>query len=84
MLDALSERLQNTFRRLYLNEWTEQSERWIDMAAWHACDGPTDWRQLREQLKGTTALGLGPVVINDPTPYRRPESPPCRQTDVNS
>lgn len=29
--------LQNTFRRLYLNEWTEQSVRWIDMAAWDAC-----------------------------------------------
>ncbi len=25
---------ENTFRRLYLNQWTEQSERWIDMAAW--------------------------------------------------
>ena len=29
--------LQNTFRRLYLNQWTEQAERWIDMAAWDAC-----------------------------------------------
>lgn len=29
---------QNTFRRLYLNQWTQQDERWIDMAAWDACD----------------------------------------------
>jgi phage terminase large subunit-like protein len=30
---------QNTFRRLYLNQWTQQENRWIDMAAWDACDG---------------------------------------------
>ena len=29
---------QNTFRRLYLNEWTQQESRWIDMAAWDTCD----------------------------------------------
>ena len=28
---------QNTFRRLYLNQWTQQENRWIDMAAWDAC-----------------------------------------------
>ena len=27
---------QNAFRRMHLNEWTEQAERWIDMAAWDA------------------------------------------------
>ena len=31
---------QNAFRRMHLNEWTEQAERWIDLAAWDACDGP--------------------------------------------
>jgi phage terminase large subunit-like protein len=44
--------LQNTFRRLYLNQWTEQAERWIDMAAWDACAGLTDWKRLREEMKG--------------------------------
>lgn len=29
---------QNTFRRLYLNEWTAQQDRWIDMTAWDACN----------------------------------------------
>jgi phage terminase large subunit-like protein len=29
---------ENTFRRLYLNQWTEQAERWIPMSAWDACD----------------------------------------------
>lgn len=30
---------QNTFRRLYLNQWTQQETRWIDMTAWDGCDG---------------------------------------------
>jgi len=30
---------QNAFRRLHLNQWTSQDERWLDMAAWDACDG---------------------------------------------
>jgi phage terminase large subunit-like protein len=34
---------QNTFRRLYLNQWTQQETRWIDMGAWDGC--------------GTTAIG---------------------------
>ena len=28
---------ENTFRRLYLNQWTEQAERWLPMAEWDAC-----------------------------------------------
>lgn len=28
---------QNTFRRLYLNQWTQQESRWIDMQAWDKC-----------------------------------------------
>ena len=28
---------QNTFRRLYLNQWTQQENRWLDMSAWDAC-----------------------------------------------
>jgi phage terminase large subunit-like protein len=28
---------ENTFRRLYLNQWTEQSARWISTEAWDAC-----------------------------------------------
>jgi phage terminase large subunit-like protein len=26
-----------TFRRLYLNQWTESAERWISLAAWDSC-----------------------------------------------
>jgi phage terminase large subunit-like protein len=28
---------ENTFRRLYLNQWTEQAARWIQMQAWDVC-----------------------------------------------
>jgi phage terminase large subunit-like protein len=28
---------ENTFRRLYLNQWTEQASRWIGMPTWDAC-----------------------------------------------
>jgi phage terminase large subunit-like protein len=31
---------ENIFRRLYLNQWTEQAERWLAMAAWDACLAP--------------------------------------------
>jgi phage terminase large subunit-like protein len=39
---------ENTFRRLYLNQWTEQSARWIALAAWDACqDAAFDRAALR-------------------------------------
>jgi phage terminase large subunit-like protein len=28
---------ENTFRRLYLNQWTEQASRWLALEAWDAC-----------------------------------------------
>ena len=44
---------QNTFRRLHLNQWTEQEERWIDMPKWDACSGVVD----AEALKGRICYG---------------------------
>jgi phage terminase large subunit-like protein len=38
---------ENTFRRLYLNQWTEQAERWIALAAWDAC-------RTRQEAPGST------------------------------
>lgn len=29
---------ENAFRRLYLNQWTEQASRWIQMPSWDACN----------------------------------------------
>jgi phage terminase large subunit-like protein len=34
-----SPRYENTFRNLYLNEWTEQAVRWLSMDKWRACGG---------------------------------------------
>ena len=31
---------ENVFRRLYLNQWTEQDTRWLQLAAWDACQAP--------------------------------------------
>jgi phage terminase large subunit-like protein len=39
---------ENTFRRLYLNQWTEQAARWITLPAWDACRTVLD----RATLKG--------------------------------
>jgi len=33
---------ENTFRRLYLNQWTEQESRWVSLPAWDACQVPID------------------------------------------
>ena len=38
---------ENSFRRLYLNQWTEQASRWIQMPAWDACQAPIDRATLR-------------------------------------
>lgn len=38
---------ENTFRRLYLNQWTEQASRWISLASWDACGQPLDRASLR-------------------------------------
>ncbi|MEN6533761.1 MAG: terminase TerL endonuclease subunit [Bryobacteraceae bacterium] len=50
--DAIaSPAFQNSFRRYYLNEWCEQAERWVDMAAWRACEdkafgsGQEEWME---------------------------------------
>ncbi|HHY92911.1 MAG TPA: terminase large subunit [Firmicutes bacterium] len=45
--------LQNTFRRLYLNQWTSQETRWLDMATWDASAGLV----VPERLKGRDCYG---------------------------
>lgn len=46
---------QNAFKRLHLNVWTEQAERWLDLAAWDACAGPVPWSELPALLAGRPA-----------------------------
>jgi phage terminase large subunit-like protein len=50
---------QNAFRRLHLNQWTEQETRWLDAAVWNECAGPVGWQELREAMRGETCfLGM--------------------------
>ena len=42
---------QNTFRRLHLNQWTAQEERWLDIMAWNAC------KRDRPNLLGRVCFG---------------------------
>ena len=37
---------ENNFRRLYLNQWTEQASRWLTMASWDACKVPVERSRL--------------------------------------
>jgi phage terminase large subunit-like protein len=37
---------ENAFRRLYLNQWTEQADRWLPMHLWDACKEPIDWSEF--------------------------------------
>lgn len=37
---------ENTFRNLYLNQWTEQSVRWLPMREWDACARDLDDEEL--------------------------------------
>lgn len=38
--------LENTFRRLYLNQWVSQETRWLPMDYWDACSHPVSARKL--------------------------------------
>lgn len=41
---------QNAFRRLHLNQWTQQSERWIDMSLWDENAGTVDEKRLEGRV----------------------------------
>jgi len=41
---------QNTFRRLHLNQWTQQDTRWLDLNAWDACAMPVSENDLAGRL----------------------------------
>lgn len=63
---------ENTFRRLYLNQWTEQASRWIQMAAWDACQHSIDRAAFRGRrcyvgmdLSSTTDLTALVAVFPD-------------------
>ncbi len=43
---------ENTFRRLYLNQWTEQASRWLSLAQWDSCQTEPVAREGREWYVG--------------------------------
>lgn len=47
---------QNNFRRLHLNEWTEQDERWLSIDVWKPC-GRRSVDELIELLRGRPCYG---------------------------
>ena len=55
---------QNAFRRLHLDEWTEQSERWLDMEVWDGCSAPVDEEALR-RTHGACFGGLDMASVRD-------------------
>jgi phage terminase large subunit-like protein len=40
---------ENTFRRLFCNQWTEQAERWMPMASWKECEHVIEWSAYRRR-----------------------------------
>jgi phage terminase large subunit-like protein len=63
---------ENAFRRLYLNQWTEQAERWLALAAWDACRQAIDLEDLEGRrcyvgldLSTTTDLTAAVAVFPD-------------------
>lgn len=57
---------QNTFRRLRLNQWTQQSTRWIDMAMWDKGERKVD----EESLTGNICYGgLDLSAVSDITAW---------------
>jgi phage terminase large subunit-like protein len=49
----ISPAYQNTFRRLHLNQWTQQETRWLPIETWDTCNQPVD----AELLKGAECYG---------------------------
>ena len=47
---------QNVFRRLHLNQWTEQVTRWIPPELWDACTGEIPWHQVEARMAGREAI----------------------------
>jgi len=40
---------QNVFRRLHLNQWTQQNSRYIDIGLWNACSEAPDLAKLKQR-----------------------------------
>jgi phage terminase large subunit-like protein len=57
---------ENTFRNLYLNQWTEQAVRWLSMEKWDACNETPEQADARPAYAGldlSTNVDLTAFVI---------------------
>lgn len=69
---------ENTFRRLYLNQWTESDSRWLSSDAWNACDGEIPDLTGKPCFAGldlattTDIAALVLVFLNGPNVYVKP------------
>lgn len=62
-LEAMeNRRLENDFKQLHLNMWTEQLERWISMEQWDACAKPPFSRRDLQDLICVGGLDLSSKV----------------------
>ncbi|MEO1223330.1 MAG: terminase large subunit, partial [Pseudomonadota bacterium] len=50
-------RLENRFKRYFLDLWTEQTTRWLPMDGWDAGVGDRGWRQFEAALAGKVCWG---------------------------
>jgi phage terminase large subunit-like protein len=61
---------QNAFRRLHLNEWTQQVDRWIDLTLWDANAGEPCSAAREEALAGRSCYGgLDLSAVSDLTAW---------------
>lgn len=67
---------ENTFRRLYLNQWTSQSVRWLPLIAWDECNREVQEKSLKKRpcwagldLASTTDIAALVYVF----PFERPD-----------
>jgi len=68
---------QNTFRRLYLNLWTTQDTRWLDIDRWDACADPVDLAALAGRtcyaaLDLASTTDIAALVLVFPSPDAPP------------
>jgi phage terminase large subunit-like protein len=69
---------QNTFRRLHLNQWTQQETRWLPLEAWDLCSAAVDVKELegRECYGGldlASAVDIAAFELVFPSPDEEEE-----------
>lgn len=66
---------ENTFRRLHLNQQTEQDNRWLPVDLWDSCSGPVDWAEFAG-CECVVGVDLGAVRDLSAVAFVFPDPPP--------